>query len=65
MLSSASLSVTLVPCSANINNENTSVKVSTTFKWILPLKLVKMIDQNSTIGSDITLESTGYMRCMN
>jgi Flp pilus assembly protein TadG len=65
MASTAKLTVSGTPCSSTISNENTSVTVSTNFKWLIPLGLVTMVDKNATWANDFTISSVGSMRCMN
>lgn len=65
MNSTAVLNVTYQACSTSVSNENTSVTVSTTFKWLLPVDLLKLVTSNVSWLTDLNLSSTSYMRCMN
>lgn len=63
--STSSLNVSVVPCDSSLANDNTSVTVSTNFKWLIPLGLVTLVDSNATWANDFTIASTGVMRCTN
>lgn len=59
------LSVNLSQCSSAQSTENTSVTVSTNFKWLLPVGLLSLISPNTNWLQDFSITSTGVMRCMN
>lgn len=63
--SSGTLNVSVTACSASVEAENTSVQVSTSFTWLLPVNLLALVAPQSTLVSDFTISSTGTMRCMN
>lgn len=65
MSGSAQLTVTYQACSITVSNDNTSVTTSTTFKWLLPVDLLKLVTSNTSWLTDINLSSTSSMRCMN
>lgn len=60
----ASLTVVQSPCSSTISNENTTVEVSTNFKWLLPVGFLNLIAPTSTLFNDFTISSKGVMRCV-
>jgi len=59
------LTVGITQCSAAQSSENTSVTVSTNFKWLLPVGLISMVAPGATWLQDFTISSMGTMRCMN
>ena len=59
------LSVTSSMCSSTQSGENTSVVVSTNFKWLLPVNLIAIVNPSANWINDFTISSTGVMRCMN
>ena len=59
------LTVTLTQCSVAQTSENTSVTASTNFKWLLPVGLLSLISTGPNWLQDMTITSTGTMRCMN
>ena len=63
--SAGTLSVSVTQCSAAQSSENTSVIVSSNFKWLLPVGLLTIFSPGSTWLQDFTITSTGTMRCMN
>ena len=63
--SAATLTVLVSQCSSTTSSENTSVTVSTNFKWLLPVGLISILNPGSTWVQDFTITSTGVMRCMN
>ena len=63
--SSGVLSVTSSMCSSTQSGENTSVVVSTNFKWLLPVNLIAIVNPSANWINDFTISSTGVMRCMN
>ena len=63
--SAGTLTISVSQCSSAQSNENTTVTVSTTFKWLLPVGLLTMISPGSTWLQDFTISSSGSMRCMN
>ena len=65
LASPAQLTVAVTTCSATVDNENTTVTVSTNFKWLLPIDLLKIVAPNSTLVGNFTISSQGIMRCMN
>ena len=58
------LTVVQSPCSTSILNENTTVQVSTNFKWLLPVGLIGLVSPGSTLANDFSISSTGVMRCV-
>ena len=60
----ATLTVVQTPCSTAVLNENTTVEVSTNFKWLLPVGLLTLVSPNSTLANDFTIRSSGVMRCV-
>lgn len=62
--SNATLTVTQISCSTATQNENTTVEVSTNYKWLLPVGIVRLISPNSSLVNDFTITSTGVMRCV-
>lgn len=62
--SNATLNVTQTPCSTITLNENTTVDVSTNFKWLLPVGVVSLVSPNSSLVNDFTISSKGVMRCV-
>jgi Flp pilus assembly protein TadG len=64
-LDSGVLTVAISQCSSTLTSENTSVTASTNFKWLLPVGLISLISPNATPLEDLTITSTGVMRCMN
>ena len=63
--STGNLTVAVTQCSATQSGENTSVTVSTNFKWLLPVGLISILNPGSNWVQDFTITSTGVMRCMN
>lgn len=63
--SAGTLTVNVTQCSNTQSNENTTVTVSTNFKWLLPVGLLSIISPGSTWLQDFSITSTGSMRCMN
>jgi Flp pilus assembly protein TadG len=61
----ANLNVLVTPCSSVLEGENTTVQVSTSFAWLLPTNLLKIVAPKSTLTQGFTISSTGTMRCMN
>ena len=61
---SAELVVTQTACSTTVANENTTVQVSSNFKWLLPVGILNLVTPNSTLANDFTISSTGVMRCV-
>ena len=59
------LTVTSSMCSSTQSGENTSVVVSTNFKWLLPVNLIAIVNPSANWINDFTISSTGVMRCMN
>jgi Flp pilus assembly protein TadG len=59
------LTLAISQCSSTLTSENTSVTASTNFKWLLPVGLISIISPNATPLQDLTITSTGVMRCMN
>jgi len=59
------LTVTSSMCSSTQSGENTSVVVSTNFKWLLPVNLISIVNPSANWINDFTISSTGVMRCMN
>ena len=59
------LTVTSSMCSSTQSGENTSVVVSTNFKWLLPVNLITIVNPSANWINDFTISSTGVMRCMN
>lgn len=55
-----------VTCSSNPNvaDENTSVTISTTFTWFLPVGLVDLVSAGTTNLSSFQISSTGVARCL-
>jgi Flp pilus assembly protein TadG len=62
--SNATLNVTQSPCSTATLNENTTIEVSTNYKWLLPVGVIRLISPNSSLVSDFTISSKGVMRCV-
>lgn len=62
--SSAVLTITQSSCSPTISNENTTVDVSTNFKWLLPVGIVNLVSPGSNLVNDFTITSKGVMRCV-
>ena len=60
----ATLTVVQSPCSSVTSNENTTVEVSTNFKWLLPVGLLTLVSPTSTLANDFTVRSRGVMRCV-
>lgn len=60
----ATLTVVQTPCSSATLNENTTVEVSTNFKWLLPVGLLTLVSPNSTLANDFIIRSRGVMRCV-
>ena len=60
----AALTVVQTPCSTATLNENTTVDVSTNFKWLLPVGVLTLVSPNSTLANDFTIRSRGVMRCV-
>ena len=51
-------------CSSSVSNENTTVLVTTQFKWLTPIGLVDPNSASGGMGGNITLRSTGVLRCI-
>ena len=62
--SNALLTVAFQPCSTNVTGENTSVTVSTTFNWTLPVGLWQIFTSNGAPLGNFQISSTGVMRCI-
>ena len=62
--STATLTVTQAACSSATQNENTTVDVSTNFKWLLPVGVIGLISPNSSLVNDFSISSKGVMRCV-
>lgn len=62
--SSATLTVVQTSCSNATLNENTTVEVSTNYKWLLPVGVTRLISPNSSLVNDFTISSKGVMRCV-
>ena len=60
----ATLTVVQAPCSSAVLNENTTVEVTTNFKWLLPVGILRLVSPNSTLANDFTIRSRGVMRCV-
>lgn len=63
--SAATLNVSITQCSATQSAENTTVTVSSNFKWLMPVGLLNIFSPGSNWLTDFTITSTGTMRCMN
>jgi Flp pilus assembly protein TadG len=63
--STGALTVTASMCSSTTSGENTSVTVTTNFKWLLPVNLISIVNPSANWINDFTISSTGVMRCMN
>ncbi len=62
--SSGTLTINQTPCSTSLSNENTTVEVSTNFKWLLPVGILNVFSPRSTLANDFTISSKGVMRCV-
>ena len=62
--SSATLTINQTACSASVPNENTTIEVSTNFKWLLPVEILQIFSPTSTLVNDFTISSKGVMRCV-
>lgn len=47
-----------------VNDENTTVLVSTPFVWLIPAALFANPTTNGGVGNTITLSATGVLRCI-
>ena len=63
--STGTLSVSTVTCSTAQSGENTTVTVSTNYKWLLPVGLLSMVAPGASWLNDLTITSSGSIRCVN
>lgn len=58
------LTIQPVACSSTLRDENTSVTVSTTFNWLLPVELLSFFSSSPGLTA-FTIRATGVARCLN
>ena len=63
-LDTAQLGVTVVPCSPTQSNEDTSVTVTATFRWMTPIGLVRAFNPDSTREATLPLTSVSEALCL-